>query len=129
MAFNRDIIKQRLVGSVKKVEVADWGEAYIRQWSGAERVAYMKASSQMRTEGEIDVSKVIENQFLLVAIGLCNENGNRLYNDDEINELPKEVKAEVIEDLFTEISKYNGLEISEIKEEIKNSETTQKSDS
>lgn len=127
--FNRESIKQRLVNSVKKIEIKGWGEAYIRQWSGSERVAYMKASSDIKTDGEIDVAKVMENQFTLVAVGLCDEEGKRLYCDNEISELPKEIKAEVIEQLFVEISAHNGLEVSEVKEEIKNSETTQKSDS
>ena len=127
--FNREVVKQRLVDSVKKIEIKGWGEAYIRQWSGAERIAYMKASSDVKTDGEIDFEKVAGNQFELVAVGLCDEQGNRLYGDDEISELPKEIKAEVIELLFIEVSKHNGLEVSEIKEEIKNSETTQKNDS
>ena len=127
--FNRESIKQRLVNSVKKIEVEGWGEAYIRQWSGTERIEYLKASSDIKTDGEIDFTKVARNQFELVAVGLCDEQGNRLYGDDEIGELSKEINAEVIELLFIEVSKHNGLEVSEIKEEIKNSETTQKSDS
>ena len=117
------------------------GDVNIRKWSGKQRAMLLTRVSEVygqdRIEGMMGAEQVKINtqdypaMFKLmaeiVAISLCDENGVNLYdyNKPEDVEEVENFDADLLQSLFEECAKRNGLLESQIKEEIKNSEATQ----
>jgi len=117
------------------------GNVNIRKWSGKQRAMLLTRVSEVygqdRIEGMMGAEQVKINtqdypaMFKLmaeiVAISLCDENGVNLYdfnNPEDVEEV-ENFDADLLQSLFEECAKRNGLLESQIKEEIKNSEATQ----
>jgi hypothetical protein len=117
--------------NVKKIELPGLLESpvYIRKWSASERVEFTRhviTSADAKGNMEIDTQKVLEQQIKFLQFVICDENGNRIFNDSEedYKELTS-VDADVIEKLWNEAWIFNGMGKPAMDEAIKNSETSQ----
>lgn len=103
----------------QEVEVPQWGgSVLLRMLSGSERGAIEAAVSQAKTDG-----KSVKNlRVRLVALGLVDERGERLYRDDELDRLGAR-SAAVLERLCDLVMAGSGLKKDAVEEEEKNSES------
>lgn len=138
---DRNIIRSVIPVNGKPFYVSEWdGEVCIRKWSGAQRAALLVRTAevygQKNLEGMADGSVKMSTQdypalFRLMAeivcISLCDALGNNLYDffSPEDTAEVENFDADLLQKLFEECASRNGLLESAVKEEIKNSETTQ----
>jgi hypothetical protein len=137
------VTREKIKGAAKMVGepfyVQAWdGYINIKKWSGKLRAQLLSKvvkvfGTDVNPDQNIKFSpEELPEMFSLmneiVMISVCDENGNLLFdanNPEDINEV-SEIDAETIQSVFDECAKRNGLLDSNLKEEIKNSETTQK---
>lgn len=101
-------IKDKILSSsarVQQMDVPDWGQVYIRQWTVAERSKFQSAYAEAHKEGK--GADVLSN---LVAISLSDENGNRLFTDDEIPLLANR-SAVALDDIALAAFEFNGIDL------------------
>jgi len=118
---------------VKKVNVPEWdGYVYLRKWSGKERFSVLKEIKKigsiediMNQDDEgIDYEELQNVMLTIVCKSLSDSQGIRLYADNEISELDKK-DPDVIQYLFAESMRVNGLGEKSVEESAKNSGTSQ----
>jgi len=119
------------------IEIPDWDATfYLRKWTAQERSDFLVALQIPIVDGVADTSKLTIDTInvqmsQLVALTLCDEHGKRLYStsEEDLAELNM-MEADVLTALYTASAKLNGLQgEAAVKEELKNSEATPKSDS
>ena len=96
---------------------------YIRRMTAAERAEFLKHAVNFENNNvNVEYSKIFENMARLVAIALCDKDGKRVFSDSEedIQEL-QNCDAVILEKMYNEASKANGLGENSIKEAAKNS--------
>lgn len=77
--LSRDAIKKAQDWKLEKVEVPEWGgDVYLKTLSGTERDLFEDGYADQKM-------KNFRARFL--ALSLCDDNGERLYGDDEAAEL------------------------------------------
>ena len=132
MSLNRDaIIGIKDYGS-KEVEVPEWGgSVYLRKWTGKDRSLFWSKSVKASDEGaEMNWDTLFENQTLVVAMSLCDENGDKLFSTtDEDLAILGAKDGDIIQRLYTESLLINGLAQSSIGEAAKNLNAVQNDDS
>jgi hypothetical protein len=116
--------------SIKKIELPELeSPVHIRKWSAAERIEFTnKSVTSVSTDGkaEIDTQKVLEQQIRLLQFVICDESGNRMFNDsDEDYKELSEVNDDIIQLLWTEAWNFNNSGKPALDEAIKNSEASQ----
>jgi len=128
--LNRDSILNARDFGLKEVEVPEWGgEVYLRKWSAKDRSAYISKSVNVdEGGGHVNYETIFDGQVWAVAMSLCDEEGKRLFTDDEIDLLAAK-NGDVIQKLCEEVFKLNGLAEKSVEEAAKNSESNPKSDS
>lgn len=88
---------------VKKFSKTLNGEVYIRHMTAAERDNH--EASVITKDGKVDVSKIKGVRQRLLAVTLCNEQGEPITTAERLNGLP----AEVIDELAEFAAEVNGL--------------------
>jgi len=144
MSINRSQINSKKPINGEPFFVPAWeGEVCIRKWSGTQRALLLARVSdvygQNQLEGMVaagaenvqvntqDFPKLFKLMAEIVAASLCDEDAVCLYdtnNPDDVAEV-ENFDADLLQMLFEECAKRNGLLENQIKTEIKNSETTQ----
>jgi hypothetical protein len=77
--LSRDAIKKAQDWKLEKAEVPEWGgDVYLKTLSGTERDLFEDGYADQKM-------KNFRARFL--SLSLCDENGERLYGDDEASEL------------------------------------------
>ena len=90
-----------------KESVGEWGgDLYIRVMSGTVRNAYELEAMEMKDSS--DNSRFSNLREKLLVKTLCNEKGELLFSDDDIEELSKK-SSSVIDRLFKKSQELNGL--------------------
>lgn len=98
------------------VKVPEWdGEVYVRTMTGAERDAFEQ--SLIISKGKIDLVNV---RAKLCALAICDENGNRLFSDLEIEQLGQK-SAVALDRIFEVTQRLNKIGTEDIEELEKNS--------
>lgn len=109
------------------VELPELGGAvYVRELAGWERDAY--EASLMQQVGNTYVMKLKNARARLAALSICDENGNRLFSERDVQELGK-ISAAALDRIFDAASKLSRIGEEEIKEVVKNSAGAQSDDS
>jgi len=128
--------------------VPQWdGEVCIRKWSGTQRAMLLAKVSDVyggnSLQGMVDAGAenvqintqdfpaLFKLMAEIVVVSLCDAEAVNMYdikNTDDVAEV-ENFDADLLQLLFEECAKRNGLLESQVKTEIKNSETTQNSDS
>lgn len=121
MALNKDDIIGASDIPVKLINVPEWGgDVYIKRQSISERDALIpifdgfmsvKASSdgtpKMTTkDGEEAESAYAKYRLYTVAFALCDENGKRLFSDEEIEPILGKKSIDAIERIYGELGKF-----------------------
>lgn len=97
---------------VKAVEVPEWGgSVYIRSITVAEREAWEDRVIKLRKAGESIAGLRAE----LVARTLSDSEGNRLLKDSDVAALSAK-NSQVVDRLFEESLKFNGLTESDVED-------------
>ena len=123
MALNKEAILSADDLKQETIQVPEWkGEVIIRTMTGEERDAF---DSEMIRDDKKSF-KNIRARFLSLII--CDEQGNRLFDDKEIAQLGKK-SAAALDRLFSAGQKLNRLSNDDIEELAGNSEPTQKDSS
>ena len=123
MALNKEAILSADDLKQEVIQVPEWkGEVIIRTMTGEERDAF---DSEMIRDDKKSF-KNIRARFLSLII--CDEQGNRLFDDKEIAQLGKK-SAAALDRLFSAGQKLNRLSNDDIEELAGNSEPTQKDSS
>lgn len=121
--------KERLLAAVresnkvKEVSVPDLSEpVYIRRMSGAERDSYEAALGEYRDkQGKVDVlghGNKITARLLLVGLG--DENGERVFDDDDADMVRKTFSWAAMDYLSGEVLRFNRLNDNAAKDAAKN---------
>jgi hypothetical protein len=104
--------------AVKKVDVPAWGDCvYVKKFSAAERVKFLQSMNEDETGTVVFIGQMIK----LLQLCLSDENGNRLFGDtDEDYEILNSKDTDVLEGIFNEAMKFNGIGVEQEKDAIKN---------
>lgn len=98
------------------VKVPEWdGEVYVRTMTGAERDNFEQ--SLVISKGKMNLANI---RARLCALAICDENGNRLFTDSEIEQLGQK-SAAALDRIFEVTQKLNGIGAKDIEELEKNS--------
>lgn len=143
---NQINLKKPLNGEPFFVQAWD-GEVCIRKWSGTQRALLLARVSDVYGQNQLesmveagaenvqvntqDFPKLFKLMAEIVAASICDENAVCLYDVNKPEDVAEveNFDADLLQTLFEECAKRNGLLESQVKAEIKNSETTQNSDS
>jgi hypothetical protein len=119
--LNRDSIIGAVDFGIKEHEVPEWGgTVYLRKWSAKDRNAYIaKSVSVDENGGHVNYENVFDSVVWAVAMSLCDENGIRLFADNEIDILAQK-NGDVMQKLCEEVYRLNGLASNSIEESAKN---------
>lgn len=110
------ILKADDIGERVKVDVPEWdGFVYIRVMSGVDRDRW-----ELRVEKGVDSPSTANIRASLCAVTMCDENGKRLFTDNQINALG-EKSAKALDRVFTKAREVNKISDSDIEELEKNS--------
>lgn len=112
---------------IEKIDVHPWNASVcIRVMSSRER-DHLEIS-MIGEEGVSRKAKLKNLRARMASICLCDEDGNRLFTEKDIEELGK--KSAVAMDIIVQAArKLNGITIEEEEEMVKNFETTPEEDS
>jgi hypothetical protein len=114
MALNKKMILEANDLKLLKVAVPEWGgDVFIRVMSVGERDAYENDWIANKNKGVED----FRTKFL--ARCLCDENGDRLFSDEEIPVLAKK-SAKVMSRLWQKAMDHNALTDADVEELAKN---------
>lgn len=98
-----------------EVEIESLGEkVFLKQMTGAERVKYIGMIPSEESQ-----EKILKAQDYMIAISLYDENKNRVFSDNEVEQIG-EMPAAVIDELAVKIAEINGFGAEKLKAEIKN---------
>lgn len=119
MALNRDAIIGAQDIPVRTIDVPEWGGSVnVKRTSIRERdtlgsytrkflkVKPAKEGEEPKTEmlkGEEAEKAFADFRLFTVGFALCDENGNRIFNDDEIESLLGKKSPDVIDRIFNEL--------------------------
>lgn len=120
MINKESIINIRDFG-VKTIEIPEWGGIfYIRKWSGKDRSIFW--SKPVTKDGEFNWKNLFDNQALVVALSICDEEGKQLFTTSEEDlDLILSKNGDALQKIYEESLIYNGLAAKSIEESAKNS--------
>lgn len=115
MTLSRDQILEADDLDREQVDVPEWGgPVYVREMTAAERDAFEAEILDRKSDGEVEVDLQNIRARLLVRV-LCDEDGDRLFDDADIEPLSRKSGA-VMGRLFQVAQKLNGLTAQDIEE-------------
>lgn len=118
---------------VEKIDIPEWeGYVYLRKWTGAERFKVLKEIKKIGdidniiggNANDIDYEELHNVMLIVVCKTLSDSQGVRLYKDDELSLLDNK-DPDIIQKLFAEAMKVNGMGEDAVGNAAKNSETSQ----
>jgi predicted metal-dependent phosphoesterase TrpH len=104
---------------VKKIEVPEWNDhVYVKKFSAAERVKFLQTiNGEEAPTTEVFIARMVR----LLQICLSDENGCRIFDDSEEDfEILNAKDVKILERIFDEAMKFNGIGVEEEKAAIKN---------
>lgn len=103
---------------IEEVEVPEWnGSVYIRNMTGGERDAY--EASLIKMQGKSVQANMADARAKLCAICICDEDGNRLFTDDEAKELSNKC-ASALDRIYEKAESLNSLKREDVEDLVKN---------
>jgi len=128
--LTRDEILAKRCFGVKELDIPDFGVVCIRKWSGKDRAKFLQAS--IRPEGDsigVNYDNIFDNMALVVAISLCDDQGQRLFAESDVDLIGTDMDANTIQCIYEEALKLNTLNATAVSDAAKNSKSTQREDS
>jgi len=103
---------------IEEVEVPEWGgTVFVRGMTGTERDSF--ESSVVDIRGSSQKVNMINLRAKLVSLSVCDEQGNRIFNDSDVIELGKK-SAIALQRIFDVAQRLSGLSKEEMKTLEKN---------
>lgn len=103
---------------MEKLSIPEWGgDVFVRGLTGVERGEYDLA--MLGEDMKADAGKYPTLRARLVALATCNEEGERLFSDDDVRELAKKSSL-ALERIFKKAQRLSGLNLREVKDLAKN---------
>lgn len=101
--------------TLEKISIPEWGgDAFIRTMSGGERDSWeMYAAKQLEKTNNVNL------RARLASLTLCDEKGNRLFKDDQVQALSKK-SAKALDRVYEAAIKLNKLSDEDIEALEKN---------
>jgi len=128
MALSKDQILSAVDRPTRTVNVPEWGgDVVVRSISAKERADYTNSLMELDSKGEYRYKPGDLNSKLLARC-LADEDGNRLFSDDEIDALGQK-SAAVLDRLFKVAEEMNGLGDKAVDDAKGNSDAAQSGDS
>jgi len=115
-----------------QIDIPEWGGAiYLRKWTGKDRSMFWSKSIRASEAGaEVNWDTLFDNQVLVVAMSLCDEEGNKLFTtSDEDLAILSAKDGDVLQRLYTASIELNGMTAKSTEEAAKNLSAIQKDDS
>ena len=113
MMTREEFISKAKTGNTKAVDVPDFGTVYVRKVTARQYNRIINLGMAMKNGS---TEKFYSEQ---VAYFLCDENGKRLFNDNQIDQIA-ELDGDIIAEIVNAGFEYNGL--GSLKEEIEEAE-------
>jgi hypothetical protein len=122
--LNRDQILQAQDIATETVDVPEWGGAVlVRGLTGQQRDSY--EASIMRLNGTNAQLNLINARAKLVALSIVDEEGARLFSDEDVQLLARK-SAAALQRVFDVAQRLSGLSASDLEELSKNSANGQR---
>jgi hypothetical protein len=123
--LSRDAILTAQDLTTELVNVPEWGgDVYVKSLTGSERDAFEGSLLSTDAKGKNKVTYT-NIRAKLVAKTVCDENGVRLFTDDDIKDLSKK-SAAALQRVFEVAQRLSGLSDEDVKEltgELKNDQS------
>ena len=107
---------------VRQVEVPGWGTACVRMLSAKERDAFDASNVEFKKDGS-SKPKLDNYRGRLAAVVICDEAGNRLFDDDNARQLG-DLPGKQLDVICTAARDLNGMADRSVEEAEKNCEPT-----
>lgn len=125
MTLNKQAILQAKDMRIERVNVPEWGgEVCLKSITAAERGQIEAAAARFRESRGKDETFARTFTLKIVSMALCDENGNRLFDEGDFAELAKK-NAAVIARLAETAQRLSGFAKEDLEELEKNSEQTE----
>ena len=126
-------LKTKFAERLEDFELEDYGlKLKLRPLSALERAKIVDKHKKLeRTNRDSDnaiENVTIETQCFIVARGLVNETGNRIYQDDEAQQLAEEIPCKALDKISARILEISGMTATAATE-LKNFSPTPNGDS
>ena len=109
---------------IKKINVKDFGEVYIRSLTEGERATITK---KMVEDNETTMLALADERSWVIAYAVCDEKGNRMFTDNEVIDI-RDMQGGIIQAIYDEVDKLCSVSLGEengrIEDTAKNSQTT-----
>lgn len=128
--LTREEIAEKSEIRIEIEPIPEWGDDVavgMRYWSGTERDEF-DMELQRRKPGDDDLMDLIGMKAFCLALSICDESGERLYDEAGIDEL-NDLNSEILQRLFKKAQEMNGIGDKAVEELEKNSNGVQSADS
>lgn len=127
MALNKEQILKASDIPIKEVQVPEWGgSVFVKGMTGSERDKFESSVIEMR--GNQQKINMVDVRAKLACYTICDESGNRVFEDSEVKELAKK-SASALQRVFDVAQKLSGIGADDVESLLKNSESAQADDS
>lgn len=125
--LTRDDFLRPFIPTIEEVALPELdGVTYCRSFSAGDRGKLEVIGARYKDKKNYDDAPKV--RFLACALGMCDEQGNRLFQDNELDKIAS-LPAIVVDRCSEVIFRLNGLDKTKIEELEKNSESAQNGDS
>lgn len=101
---------------VEAVEIEGHGKVFIKGLQADERDEYEQSLIERGPDGRARQKRVLRNvRASLVVRALCDENGERMFKDNEVDQIGH-VDAAVVDKLWDKARRLSGMDTGEIEE-------------
>lgn len=129
--MDRVELRKKFAGKIQKFRLDEFDlDLNLRGLSGLARAKLgdkFKLLDKVEADNAAETA-VIEVQCRVVAQGLVDESGQRIYRDDEYAAIAEEIPATALDKISKEILRISGLGSTEIADAAKNSNPTPSAD-
>jgi len=124
-------LRTKFASRIETVRLEDFDnmELNIRPLSALERAKIVDKHKKLSKDSEIALETLtIETQCFIVARGLVDEKGARIYKDDEADAIAAEIPCKALDQISAKILELSGM-AAKAPETLKNSDPTPSGDS
>jgi len=124
-------LRTKFASRIERIRLEDFDgmELNIRPLSALERAKIVDKHKKLSKDSEIALETLtIETQCFIVARGLVDEKGARIYKDDEAAAIAAEIPCKALDEISAKILEISGMS-AKASEALKNSNPTPNGDS
>ena len=124
-------LRTKFASRIEPFRLEEFGvSVFLRRLSGLARAKLQFISQDLNGKGTNNPQEILDFQCKVIAEGLVDEAGTRLYGDDELAAIATEIPGVAIDPIATKILKISSPEVAANVEQLtKNSEAIPSADS